>query len=177
MCPSPSVCLLLSAVVGRQSERENPEVHTVYWDHFSIATRTYVYTHTHTGLRSIVGCTHACTHSHTHIRDFSEVLSAQKWPFSSSSLSYSLQTSDKLNKHFSVLFNLLLQLDPTSPPGDHQQQQQGEGGRMDGPLLYPLEQMIQPLRKRFRYHFTGERRTNSLEKVRFKNILDDNFER
>ena len=137
-----------------------------------------MYTHTHTQVCDLLLDAHMHAHTHTHIRDFSEVLSAQKWPFSSSSLSYSLQISDKLNKHFSVLFNLLLQLDPTSPPGDQlYHQQQGEGGRMDGPLLYPLEQMIQPLRKRFRYHFTGERRTNSLEKVRFKNILDYNFER
>ena len=36
---------------------------------------------------------------------------------------------------------------------------------MNCPLIPPLEQLIQPLRKRFRYHFLGERRTNCKEKV------------
>ena len=36
---------------------------------------------------------------------------------------------------------------------------------MDDSLPLPLEQLVQPLRKRFRYHFMGERRTNCKEKV------------
>ncbi|CAI8007227.1 RAD50-interacting protein 1 [Geodia barretti] len=35
---------------------------------------------------------------------------------------------------------------------------------MDDPLLYPVEQLVQPLRRRFRYHFLEDRRTNLLEK-------------
>ena len=89
------------------------------------------------------------------------MLAKLNWPFSSSSLSYSLHDRDEVKKSFSELFNLLLKLDPLSPPGE----QGNRGKNMDDPLLYPMEQLVQPLRKRFRYHFVEERRTNSLEKV------------
>ncbi len=34
------------------------------------------------------------------------------------------------------------------------------------PLLVPIQIMTQPLRKRFRFHFYGNKQTNSLDKVR-----------
>ena len=38
-------------------------------------------------------------------------------------------------------------------------------GDVSNRLLLPLELMLQPLRKRFQYHFMEDRKTNSLEKV------------
>ena len=95
------------------------------------------------------------------LSDFSTVLTELHWPFSSSSISYSLVQQ---NQSFSQLFGLLLQLDPLSPLGGRQNQG-NHGENMDDPLLYPVEQLVQPLRRRFRYHFVEERQTNSLEKV------------
>ena len=87
------------------------------------------------------------------------MLAELHWPFSSSSISYSLHDR---NETFSQLFHLLLKLDPLGG----QQNLGNHGKNMDDPLLYPVEQLVQPLRRRFRYHFLEDRRTNLLEKVR-----------
>jgi hypothetical protein len=100
------------------------------------------------------------------VSDFSAVLADLNWPFASSSLSYSLHGCDEQKRSFNELFRLLLKLDPISPLAGGPPEQGVRGGQdMDDPLLYPLEQLVQPLRKRFRYHFTGERRTSNIEKV------------
>ena len=40
----------------------------------------------------------------------------------------------------------------------------GEGQTRN--ISLPMDLLIQPLRKRFQYHFYGKRQTNNLEKVR-----------
>lgn len=35
------------------------------------------------------------------------------------------------------------------------------------PISFPLEVMVHPLELRFKYHFSGEKPTNRLDKVRF----------
>lgn len=45
---------------------------------------------------------------------------------------------------------------------------------IDPPILFPLEPMVQPLELRFRYHFSGDRPTNRLDKPEYflSHILD-----
>ena len=92
---------------------------------------------------------------------FSEILKEFKWPFTSSVSSKTLDLWDKQQSRFSELFHLLLLLDegpsPSPPPGvpptltDH--------------VILPIELLLEPLRKRFKFHFYGEKKTNSKEKV------------
>lgn len=39
----------------------------------------------------------------------------------------------------------------------------------DPPVLFPLEVMVHPLELRFKYHFSGAKPTNRLDKVRVNN--------
>ena len=87
-----------------------------------------------------------------------------KWPFVSSAVSSKqAETWKKQEKKFSKLFGLLLKLDnrvsPRTLAEGFQKTSLGE------PVVLPLELLLTPLRKRFRYHFTGDKKTNSKEKV------------
>ncbi len=128
------------------------------------------------------------------IRWFSAILDQVEWPFTTSSPS--LQQEGKWDDHmklFKQLFVSLLQLNldhaldgeeprpqtlPTEQPGTPT-----TGDLLDGPFVpslhsssfasnassslpLPLELMVAPFRKRFRYHFMEARKTNNLEKVR-----------
>jgi hypothetical protein len=66
-------------------------------------------------------------------------------------------------QHFSQLFSALIKLDDKTPP--HTPSEGAFGGVWEKPLPLPLEMMVKPLKKRFRYHFMEDRKTNSLEKV------------
>ena len=136
-------------------------------------THTHTHTHSHTHSLSLTHThthtlTHSLTHTHTytHIHsDYSAVLSELNWPVSSSQSSHSLNTTcDEQTQTFSNLFTLLLKLDPHWPPEENSTRGTKEKTLHD-PLILPLEYLVQPLRKRFRYHFMGDRRTNCLEKV------------
>ena len=140
MWPLGSLRSLLSAVLGDQTEGEGHEVNL----YLKIPAIKFRHTHTHS--------------------DFSTILCKIKWPFSSSISTHSLATWDKRKEQFSDLFSLLLKLDPHNSPGGILSVENREKNMSD-PLLFPLEQLVQPLRKRFRYHFMGERRTNCKEKV------------
>ena len=110
----------------------------------------------------------------TRFSDFSSVLKEIKWPVVSSAVS-SKQTEiwKKLEKKFTKLFSLLLKLDvddskaSLKPPLEAGFRKTSLGD----PIVLPLELLLAPLRKRFRYHFSGNRKTNSKEKVEDLNIM------
>lgn len=97
--------------------------------------------------------------------DFSSILKEIKWPFVTSAVSSKqAETWKKHEKKFSKLFSLLLKLDNNmvlsrTPTEGLQKTKLGE------PVVLPLELLLTPLRKRFKYHFTGDKKTNSKEKV------------
>lgn len=39
------------------------------------------------------------------------------------------------------------------------------------PLLPPIDLLVRPLRKRFRFHFYGKKQTNNIEKVTYFNVI------
>ena len=86
------------------------------------------------------------------------------WPHTSSAVSSSdLNRWDTNKETFSQLFLNLMMLDDRAVlTADATAQDSVELSR---PLPLPLELMVLPLRKRFRYHFMEDRKTNSLEKV------------
>lgn len=99
----------------------------------------------------------------THPSDFSSILKELKWPFSTSALSsQAIEAWDKHSKRFTELFNLLLQLDEDSLSQPHSTST--PNCDIGAPVLLPLELLLEPLRKRFRFHFSGERKTNCKEK-------------
>jgi hypothetical protein len=100
-----------------------------------------------------------------------------KWPFVSSAVS-SKQTEiwKKLEKKFTKLFSLLLKLSDKDTEASSKPPPQLEAGfrktSLRDPIILPLELLLAPLRKRFKYHFSGNRKTNSKDKVRGKkNIM------
>lgn len=88
---------------------------------------------------------------------FSSLLSScLMWPVVSAT-SHDLTCWTLHYKHFSQLFGHLMKLD------DKWIMTNSTDVSRDLPL--PLELMVLPLRKRFKYHFMEERKTNNLEKV------------
>ena len=99
--------------------------------------------------------------------DFSSVLKELKWPFTSSAVSSkALDVWQKQEKRFTELFHLLAKLDRLDRPVKREEEEE-EGGplALDDHMLLPLGQLLDPLRKRFKYHFCGDRKTNNKEKV------------
>ena len=88
-----------------------------------------------------------------------------KWPFVSLAvLSKQEEIWKKQEKRFTKLFSLLMRLDDTKASSKTPL----EGFRrtsLGDPIILPLELLLSPLRKRFKYHFSGDRKTNSKEKV------------
>lgn len=41
----------------------------------------------------------------------------------------------------------------------------GAGKPVEPPILFPLEAMVHPLELKFKYHFSGDKPTNRLDKV------------
>ncbi len=109
------------------------------------------------------GCQyHHCTHIIGYIvySDFAVILKELQWPFTTSAVSsQSLEVWNKNKKRFTEVFNLWVELDK----GDSQTR--STPPLLSDPLMTPLELLVQPLRKRFKYHFFGERKTNSKKKV------------
>lgn len=88
------------------------------------------------------------------------ILKELQWPFTTSAVSSkALEAWNKNKKRFIEVFDLLIDLDEGGFPTHSSTAVLGDS------LLTPLELLVQPLRKRFKYHFFGERKTNSKEKV------------
>ncbi|XP_072036444.1 RAD50-interacting protein 1-like isoform X2 [Amphiura filiformis] len=99
--------------------------------------------------------------------EFDEVVKALGWPFVAAAISMppTVATQKELRTRLATLFGQLLKLqlpeilaaedkasyDSTLLPGTRQ-------------TVLPLQLLLQPLRKRFRYHFHGKKQTNSLDK-------------
>ena len=106
--------------------------------------------------------------------DFLAVLKELMWPTPSSSSSHIQDLWTKCNQRFTELFNLLLELG-TPPPGQshdlhgpsHDPHNKGCPTKLQDPLLLPIQLLLDPLKKRFKFHFCGNKKTNVKEKVSF----------
>uniref|UniRef100_A0A668ATA9 RAD50 interactor 1 n=1 Tax=Myripristis murdjan TaxID=586833 RepID=A0A668ATA9_9TELE len=88
--------------------------------------------------------------------DFEEVLTLLQWPFISPP-TQSLAppaNSQEISSQLELLATQLLALQTSYP----------SPLTLSPPLCLPIQIMLLPLSKRFRYHFTGNRQTNSLSK-------------
>ncbi|KAM5170991.1 RAD50-interacting protein 1 [Mantella aurantiaca] len=104
--------------------------------------------------------------------DFEEVLNQLHWPFVSphqsptpiSSLSSSAGLNEvytNLQALFTQLFKLQISDELISKP---KQMPEKFSLPSSPPIILPMQIMLAPLQKRFRYHFTGNRQTNLLSK-------------
>jgi len=99
--------------------------------------------------------------------EFEEVLKALRWPLVISTIKApSVSNVSDLKDRMGKLFHKLLSLQlpdniNTENPASHPVLKKISGVK---PLLLPLELMLKPLKKRFKYHFYGQRQTNSLDK-------------
>lgn len=96
-----------------------------------------------------------------HAREFSELLKVLGWPVIEPRPMASIASMEQKKERFSLCFRHLLALD------SHCHIDKPAIVGMDHPIFLPLELMLKPLRKRFKYHFCGDRKTNSKEKVNF----------
>ncbi|RUS71090.1 hypothetical protein EGW08_021151 [Elysia chlorotica] len=99
--------------------------------------------------------------------EFEEVLKALRWPLVVTTLKASPVTNvtelkERMKKLFKKVLSLQLPDSISLESSGVNLQLQKVGGIK--PLLLPLELMLKPLRKRFRYHFYGQKQTNSLDK-------------
>ncbi|XP_062373666.1 RAD50-interacting protein 1 [Sardina pilchardus] len=97
--------------------------------------------------------------------DFEEVLTQLQWPFISPptpSLSPA-PNAQELNSQLELLVSQLLALQ-TSDDLITEEPSSRLGLPQSIPISLPIKIMLVPLSKRFRYHFTGNRQTNSLNK-------------
>lgn len=98
--------------------------------------------------------------------DFEDVLKAIKWPFVTVTLSKTptINQAEKRNEMAS-LFKKLLRLNLPSSLQRTRVLGNPTLGRLHiAPQVLPLQLMLKPLKKRFKYHFYGNRQTNNLEK-------------
>eukprot|EP00117_Sycon_ciliatum_P032921 scpid73179/ scgid25436/ RAD50-interacting protein 1; RAD50 interactor 1 len=85
-------------------------------------------------------------------KDFEETLKALHWPFVSGT-AQKIEVPTELLSTFRQQLHLMFKLKPFCI----------DTVQHDDPS-YPLELMLQPLRKRFRYHFHSKRQTNDIKK-------------
>ncbi|KAL5016714.1 hypothetical protein ScPMuIL_006303 [Solemya velum] len=98
--------------------------------------------------------------------EFEEVLKNMRWPFIATSIK-ELPTANlsELRSRMEILFKQLTNLQlPDGINGEHSSSaSSSQAPGMRTPIL-PLQIMLKPLRKRFRFHFYGRKQTNSLHK-------------
>ncbi|XP_062862306.1 RAD50-interacting protein 1 [Trichomycterus rosablanca] len=99
--------------------------------------------------------------------DFEEVLTQLHWPIVSpptQSLSQPANAQE-LNSQLELLVSQLISLQTSDDLiSENKEVPTHTGLPQTPPLSLPVQIMLQPLSKRFRYHFTGNRQTNSLSK-------------
>ncbi|XP_029922119.1 RAD50-interacting protein 1 [Myripristis murdjan] len=104
--------------------------------------------------------------------DFEEVLTLLQWPFISPP-TQSLAppaNSQEISSQLELLATQLLALQTSDDlisqraSASHAGAPAGQPLTLSPPLCLPIQIMLLPLSKRFRYHFTGNRQTNSLSK-------------
>ncbi|OJD27241.1 hypothetical protein ACJ73_01362 [Blastomyces percursus] len=89
------------------------------------------------------------------------VLTKMKWPGNE------LNTSDKLINEWSDAVELLLELQAPELENSGLVTSPESARRWEPPVLLPLVVMARPLELRFKYHFSGDRSTNRLDKPEY----------
>ncbi|XP_028395357.1 RAD50-interacting protein 1-like [Dendronephthya gigantea] len=90
-------------------------------------------------------------------KEFNEVLGVLKWPFTSGSTAPSLASNLSVFQTLESLFLMLLQVSEIKA-------METSDGKTAENISLPMDFLLQPLRKRFHYHFYGKKQTNNLEK-------------
>ncbi|GAB1607404.1 RAD50-interacting protein 1-like [Argonauta hians] len=98
--------------------------------------------------------------------EFEDLLKAIKWPFVTVTLSKTpVVNQSKQKNEMASLFTKLLHVNLPSSLQRRRSLLNPALGRLHiAPQVLPLQLMLKPLKKRFKYHFYGNRQTNSLEK-------------
>ncbi|XP_066291124.1 RAD50-interacting protein 1-like isoform X4 [Branchiostoma lanceolatum] len=103
--------------------------------------------------------------------EFEEVVKQLGWPFLGVSTHVPLRvprpTHQELTFRLETLFDQLLKIQlPDTMIGRRRRSSQTSvvSDEGDRPLLLPLQLLLKPLRKRFKFHFTGSKQTNALDK-------------
>ncbi|XP_078610653.1 RAD50-interacting protein 1-like isoform X1 [Branchiostoma floridae x Branchiostoma japonicum] len=103
--------------------------------------------------------------------EFEEVVKQLGWPFLGVSTHVPLQvprpTHLELTFRLETLFEQLLKIQlPDTMTGRMRRSSQTSmvSDDEERPLLLPLQLLLKPLRKRFKFHFTGSKQTNALDK-------------
>lgn len=94
-------------------------------------------------------------------REFRKVLKDLNWPVSSANLSAPVSQSPEVLNKFSQLFMSLTKIDL---PDEYVKTQDVKESIEDTSLLLPIQLMLQPLQKRFVFHFMSKKPTNRLDK-------------
>lgn len=89
--------------------------------------------------------------------NFDELLKTINWPITKDTSAKSLQLWQQKRVLFATNFKQLLAIDGTKS-------ETRDIPKMEDPLPLPIDLLLSPLRKRFKYHFCGNRQTNSKEK-------------
>lgn len=101
-----------------------------------------------------------CSYSPSYCSWFDVVLDSLDWPITGTASSSSILSKwDSQQKNFTNLFLNLMKMD------ENMSKECDRKVTLFDPLPLPLELMVLPLRKRFKYHFKELRKTNVLEKV------------
>ncbi|KAF7228756.1 RAD50-interacting protein 1 [Nothobranchius furzeri] len=101
--------------------------------------------------------------------DFENALTQLHWPIvSTTSQSATPPAGQEVSSHVEELVTQLLALQTSDDLISQRASASGQGQPSPPlqapPLCLPIQIMLQPLKKRFRYHFCGNRQTNSLSK-------------
>ncbi|KAG8142656.1 hypothetical protein E2320_005864, partial [Naja naja] len=103
--------------------------------------------------------------------DFEEILTQLHWPFigptqsKAVGLAPSSASATEIYSNFEALFSQLLKLQPSDELLTKPKQLPEKYFLPPvPPIILPMQIMLAPLQKRFRYHFTGNRQTNVLTK-------------
>eukprot|EP00057_Strongylocentrotus_purpuratus_P024042 XP_011678516.1 PREDICTED: RAD50-interacting protein 1 isoform X1 [Strongylocentrotus purpuratus] len=97
--------------------------------------------------------------------EFEEVLKLLGWPFVSSTAPLPAANLTELTAKLKVLLLQLIKLQlPEALAAEDETSQDYLIIPGSTPLLLPLQLLLQPLKKRFKYHFYGKKLTNSIDK-------------
>ncbi|XP_031574184.1 RAD50-interacting protein 1-like isoform X2 [Actinia tenebrosa] len=94
--------------------------------------------------------------------EFDEVTKALRWPFTSLSTAPPLSTTSEVYKKLEKLFLLLLKIQDSKVSDNDESISKAGVKEKEVPL--PIDWLLKPLRKRFKFHFYGKKQTNNLEK-------------
>ncbi|XP_063961152.1 RAD50-interacting protein 1-like isoform X1 [Lytechinus pictus] len=97
--------------------------------------------------------------------EFEEVLKLLGWPFVTSTAPVPAANQSELSAKLKILLSQLIKLQlPEGLAAEDTTSQDYLIIPGSTPLLLPLQLLLQPLKKRFKYHFYGKKLTNSIDK-------------